>query len=404
MSKVKDTIELFQDGLKFWRDIKFLYQEGKSLKEIYQKMTSVEVDDRDQLIKGLKDRKISYGDFIKIDGILLSYAHLYRPSTYINALAYDESKASGNSNLIMAYAHRPFQLPISKIPALSKGKEEFCLSFLYPRSFSSFLYPAGEHGDSMLVSTSEEIGSRTIDPQFTIPNWAKPIPVIININDAVNYEFKRVQITAQVRLLPEELVRNLTGNDFSSMVFSDIISDTNVQTPSLCLDCTLNKSQIKKASHGVEYLRNCTASIFVEGELEGVTPELLPSLPQICTQALPIATNGSTSTGEFYQAVATKNDVQMIMRWPNFIGFYKECNIAQPGYFESQFNEVKKTIRGFNMNLKKVHPNLEYKINFLHDFRYKNRFQNDVLNSSLSKQVTEESLRETIDWLKGNSR
>ncbi|MFH4285083.1 hypothetical protein WAJ30_22085, partial [Acinetobacter baumannii] len=80
--------QFIQEGLKLYRDAKFLYQEGKTLKEVYQKMTVTPVEDRKQISESLKSNKLQYNDFVKTEGILIDYTHLYRPITYINALAY----------------------------------------------------------------------------------------------------------------------------------------------------------------------------------------------------------------------------------------------------------------------------------------------------------------------------
>ncbi|MDA2382118.1 hypothetical protein PDN41_09980 [Bacillus cereus] len=392
------SIQFIQEGIKLYRDAKFLYQEGKTLKEVYQKMTVTPVESRLEISQALKDGKLQFNDFVKTEGILIDYTHLYKPITYINALAYEKKRPSMQSQLIFSCDYEPFQLPISKIPYYSITKSDTVgLAFLYPTTFSSFVYPA-ERG--IRVSTSQVEGERTIDPNFSIPEYAKPIPVIVDRNELVNNRFKRVEITGQISVISDALQNNLLSNNFSTMVFSEII---NPLAPSFCLDITKNKSQIKRVKHAREYLRTCNSSIYFECHIEG--RENCPELPleQIVMQCFPKSQHngGMAGTGEFHQIIP-HSKIRFVAREPNFLGFYRVCDLAQPSYFESQFKELRKTVFEFEKNLQKLDKGLSLHIDFMFDYAYKNTLKTDLLDGEVIQNIqSNESLKETISWLKG---
>ncbi|MDA2309940.1 hypothetical protein [Bacillus cereus group sp. MYBK35-2] len=392
------SIQFIQEGLKLYRDAKFLYQEGKTLKEVYQKMTVTPVEDRKQISESLKSNKLQYNDFVKTEGILIDYTHLYRPITYINALAYQPKPSPLYPNQIPLLEYEPFQLPISKIPYYSlSDNEEIGLAFLYPVTFSSFIYPA-EGG--LFFSTSTTHGERIIDPNFSIPEYAKPIPVILSRNDLVNNRFKRVELTGQISVISEKLQNHLLANSFSTMVFSEII---NPLGPSFCLDITKNKSQIKPMNHAREHLRSCTSSIYFECHIEGREncPEL--SLEVIIRECFPSNQHSGTSSriGDIHQMVSSSS-IRFVAREPNFLGFYRVCDLAQPAYFEAQFKELRKTVFEFEKNLQKLDKGLTLHIDFMFDYAFKNSLKTDLLNGEVINNIqNDESLKQTISWLKG---
>ncbi|WP_078428803.1 hypothetical protein [Alkalihalobacterium alkalinitrilicum] len=396
--KLLSKLQLFQYAIRTYRDIKFLFNETRSIKDTFQKMTSIPIENREDLINGVQKKTIHYGDFVKIDGILLEYAHLYRPITYVTSLPKSPKPTIKNGKLVYAMNFEPFQLPVSKVPKmkLTNGNEKFRLAFLYPTDFKSFIY-TGEN----TLTYSSDLGGKS-KPNFTIPNSAKAIPLIISDEDAINYSQQRVEVVGRVSKLDENVTAHLAANDFSSMAFSGIVQPLNQNTPSICLDITKNKSSVSYSRGSRGSLNSYLGSIFFECHIEGFeSVKNSTDFYNLCLECYPGEHFGSTVRLDDTFPIATSGDIKFTGRYPNYISFYKECNLADP-LFSNEVRKMGKTVYGFEKNLKKISPELSLHIDFMYDYSVKNMLRTEVLNSNLANQIDDETIKETINWLKGN--
>ena len=72
--------------LKYASSFLTMLQQGKLVKNVYQKVTSPSFYSKDELVEAFLANQVNYDDHVKIQGILIDFAHLYKPKSYINAL------------------------------------------------------------------------------------------------------------------------------------------------------------------------------------------------------------------------------------------------------------------------------------------------------------------------------
>jgi len=396
-------MDSLKKGLEFYKDIKTLYDEGKNIKEIYQKLTSVSVQSKKDLIENFLMNKIDYKDHVKIRGSLLDYGHLYKPESYINSIEKNdidssEERSPEGAKLVLSMSWKPFQLPVSRIPSVQAEDEILSLAFLYPLEFENFIY---EGIDAF-------VGGPLSEPTFTIPKSAKPIPVLMRQEDVAKYKFKRIELTARVVPLPSQLVTRLTDNPFSFIQFSEAINPINEKMPSLSLKANTNKSQIKVLKKE-EPITQCNASIFMETHLEGrdgdISKELIRRIPQISSKALTGRQDSYSLTKEDNIDSKSKQIFQLhsnsgltiIGKHPNVLGFYFEENIVN---LQEPYTHFIKEFNSFTENIYDIAPDLTMHIDFMHDYQLKNYFNTPLLNSESCNYIKDERLVDTMHWLR----
>lgn len=391
------AVELLRNGLGFYQDARGFYKEGRNISEIYQKLTTVSVESRKELLEGVLSSKLDYKDHIKIQGKLIDYAHLYKPKSYINSLDQEgdlseKSEMEKGRELVLSWSWKPFQLPISKVPSVSTESGEMSLSFLYPAEFESFIYP-GVNGF---------IGGPLSEPSFDVPLSAKPIPILLAKEDAVKYQFQNVEVTGRIVPLPDNLVRKFIDNPFSSMTFSDIVNPLNTKVPSLCLNLNTNKGNIKKVNNG-NVLQDCKASIFMETHIEGnVNDTMLSKIPDIASKSLlgkadrySLAKDQGDKEATIFQ-LSTQDNIKVIGKFPNILGFYFEGNLIN---LEDDYKNFAKVFNQFTTNMEDRVPALRMHVDFMHDYNLKSYLNSPILNSK-SGQALNNNLQETAQWLK----
>lgn len=397
MVQYLEAINIIRKSINFYNDIRTMINNGSEIKDLYQKLTTISVDSRDDLISGFAASKIDYKDHIKITGKLIDFAHLYKPKSYINSIDVEGDSSNGDDfgELILSMSWKPFQLPVSKIPAVETESGLLCLSFLYPTTFQSFIYD-GINGF---------VGGPLDRPTFKVPESAKPIPILLRKEDAVRFQFKTVEIVGQVLPLSDELFQKFISNPFSSMVFSDIVNPFNTQMPSLSLNATTNKSYIKEL-HKADKLESCQASIFMETHIEGqVTEKLLAKIPDVASLALTnrkgqySETDDPSIRHEPILQYNTGTKVNVIHKMPNTIGFYIEGNLQN---IDQDYKQFLSTFNRFSQGLHDRVPNLTLHVDFMHDYNFKSYVENPILNSFSTKSITHPQIKETIDWLKND--
>ncbi|MGR9050498.1 hypothetical protein ACQ4XT_17845 [Halobacillus faecis] len=393
-----ESVGMIREGLKWYRDVKTLYTEGMNVKEIYQKKTKINVESREELLEGFLASKIDYQDHVKIEGILIDYAHLYKPKSYINSIEVNnpinEEEKGGRMTRVLDMSWKPFQLPVSKIPSVQTEDGLLSLAFLYPFDFEGFTYP----GVNAFTSGPIDV------PTFDIPRNAKPIPILLRQEDIVKNRYKHIELTGKVGTLPDQLVKQFRSNAFSTMAFSDVANPINEKMPSICLKVNTNKGEIKKGKAEKD-LTHCPASIFLETHIEGnVNRNLIQKIPEISSKILVGSGNGfSTTKGDISDQHPTifqinmNSKINLIGKFPNVLGFYLEGNLVN---LEEDFLQFSNEFNTFTRKLHETVPYFKLNLDFMHDYQLQSYLDSPLLNSYSSNSIIDKDLTETMDWLK----
>ena len=393
-----EAISMIREGLKWYRDVKTLYSEGMNIKEIYQKKTKINVASKEELINGFLASHIDFQDHVKIEGILIDYAHLYKPKSYINSIEVnkpiDKDEKGKRMTRVLDLSWKPFQLPVSKIPSVQTEDGMLSLAFLYPSDFKGFTYP----GVDAFTPGPIDV------PTFKIPDNSKPIPVLLRQEDIVQNRYKHIELTGQVGTLPVQLVDQFRSNAFSKMAFSDVANPINEKMPSICLKVNTNKGEIRKRKAGTD-LTHCPASIFLETHIEGhVNNQLIQKIPELSSKILVGRSNGySTTKRDISDQNPTIFQINMnqkfhlIGKFPNVLGFYFEGNLVN---LEEDFLQFSNEFNSFTRRLHETVPYFSLNLDFMHDYQLQSYLDTPLLNSHSSNSIIEKELNETKEWLR----
>ena len=371
--------------------------------------------DINEVLNELEAGQISIGDIIETSGFLLKYGQVFKPYTHIHGMFSNITKGEDKIKYdvkgrkvigsTMVMSSKIFQPPIQKIPA----NNGIGCAFLYDSRFTGFIHKGNE--------SSEEIIKEN---PILVNEYSRPIIVLYNIAKQEKYINKEINIKGRIFTVPREVIGNLNGifdntiRDICSNFFRPYNENINFICISL-LDAECSVKEISQINNITEF----KAPFYVETQAEGLSKlskneaqrfieTMLPNLPQKLDPNFPFTVG--TFTNNIGIPFFSTNNINVIYREPEVIGFYMEISLFEPEEYKQGIKDFTTFINNFNIDYKnKVKKHLggkqDIKLSFLSDYEKQYLFdKRGVLNSDCARALynDDDASRYVMDWLKND--
>jgi hypothetical protein len=378
------------------------------------------------LQRALVRREAEIGDTVEVEGYLSRYAHLYRPISFLNARLDVERMASDTARLsrqgkqvVMTAAWLAAQNPIASLPPFTLGDRPIRCLFLYPSSHDSFLYHEAADKEDELHSLRLP---RVYEPRVAIPGDAWPIPLLMCADESLMVAERKITLVATIRELPHALAERfarLYSTHYDRRVLSNFLLLPLDPSPSICLSALPEDKDT-----GVREKKTLSAAdrsvLYVEGHVEGAGDSHVVDL---MGQALPldpragpvtvgnqgnvrVAVGPKPESGrEEYRMLAAREDISVMIKAPNIIGFYGETTPTRD--LMRRTSDLAELVSAFRAQLTHVAEErglpLSLSIDFLYDFERQPLFEpGGILSSEAALRALrgDEELEKAREWLR----
>jgi len=357
----------------------------------------------EKLADDIFSSRINYGSVVTVEGVITRFGTTYRPLTYAPYIPRQSKETKLGSKIDFKTGKifnrckqemklKPFQFPIQTLPKFEDETGKYCIAFIYPNSFTSFL-----------LNEEKETDRRD---SLLIEGKHRPIPVLIPETALENYSESQIKLTGVISLLPDQVTQSFsrtickTRESFYYHFFRPYSTRMG-----FCIDCRLkeNSDFIQKRK-----LESLPAALYVEGHFEGVTEkkyqkEFKDSIPQGLYWA---SAHGNNPGVTHY---FSKNETISTMGAdPSIFGFYIEANLASQADMDFKIRELEIFYTKFRKNaankIRKNHgTEVRFKPDFIFDYKKQFIFHPDGVLSSKESNYTMNQNPEnaqTTSWLK----
>ena len=231
-------------------------------------------------------RRIDFGTTVTVHGKLSRFGFTYRPMTYapmttvagrtrVKNTVLDYPTGTLRNIMETSAVNRVFQFPIQTTPPITTDEGNYCIAFLYPQEFRSFLLPQDKRKQS----------DQTSADCLAISAAHQGIPVLLRAKILEKISETEVTVTGTVAEIPREASERILATLCATRrQFFYAFYRPTAHTVSYCIDCRDEKQADFRIA---EKLSNVPAAFFIEGHFEGVTDaryeqhfiESIPKLP-----------------------------------------------------------------------------------------------------------------------------
>lgn len=361
------------------------------------------------LARAVSRGEIGLGASVEISGLLSRYAHLYKPISWTNAVVdharsermrRDVAVGGGMRKASAGMSWRAAQNPVATLPRLTVDGESIRCMFLYSNLHDTFIYHKAMSRDDDLRGI--RLGAAaTRSPRVAIPEQARPIPVLMNAEEALTFAERKVRLTAAVRELPVDL-----GNRFASLYAAhydpSVLSNFLLanREPPIAFFLEPMETSFEDKRTDIE-LRSV---IYVEGHIDQVDLGLEPSevakiIPRQDGIATPVMVVGGR---EALRTEACPDDITATIIPGGIIGFYAETGPTRPA--AARFEQIASLVHEFGRRANKEFGH-DFATDFLTDYERQRLFEPSgvLAGAALSALMNDEGLRSTVDWLRGEA-
>lgn len=347
---------------------------------------------------------LKFGSIITVKGVLSRYASNYRPLSYVPTIPRNASLELGGYSLdmesnrllqkrSMKASFEVFQFPVQSLPPVKSDAGEFCIAYLYPEGFKSFL-----------LDTEKEERERSSD-RLIITDANCPIPVLVPEIILENFSESLVTLTGVLTIIPDEITSLLASRSCETLAsFNRAFHRPSSLRVSFCLDC---RDPVNADVRLDKRLETLPAAIYVEGHFEGVVDdryrnEFKAAVPNV----MDLDFGYETHPGKILY-VTQNQHVSVIGSLPSVFGFYAETDLLDSREFDTKLRGLQKFYTDFRKSagraIKKSNgADARFKPDFLFDSRRQNFFHPEgVLASKEVDEVLRKhaELQEVASWL-----
>jgi hypothetical protein len=376
-------------------------------------LTTREHYDIDEVFNEIESENLKLGSIIEVSGKLFKYGQVFKPYTHVNCMFSNCAKGEEKEVYIdykkvisckMTLTSKAFQPPIQKIPS----SDGIGCAFIYDTRFKGFEHELNPDKDDQK------------EKPIIIDKFSKPIMVLYDIAKQGKYINREVVFKGRVINIPTELssALNVIFDNYIRDICSNFYRPYNESINFICIslldgECTIREmSKIKD----IELLK---APLYVEAQFEGLNTlhkdqaqklieSIIPNLPQKLDPEFPITVG--TFTNNIGTPFLSINNINVIFREPEIIGFYCDTEIFNSELYSENIKDLIIFINNFvvdyqNITKKYFGKKMNVKLNFLFDFEKQNLFdKRGVLNSNLANDLyqNDESSRYVQNWLKNS--
>lgn len=360
----------------------------------------------EKLSDDLFSSAISYGAVVTVKGVLTRYGQTYRPLSYVPTIpAKSDDKVVGvlrdprTRQLVQkcetTARFRLFQFPVQTLPPFEDESGRYCLAFLYPEGFNSFLLP--EDPKKKQVSKSDTL---------LIASSHQPIPVLLPEEMLENVAESNVTVTGVVSLLPEPVVDSISTYMCQTREeLNYAFLRPHSTRIGFCLDC---RDRLNSDFRQDSKLSSLPGALYVEGHFEGVVDdrykaEFKASIPK----GLPLNFCYSDHPGKDLFLTADEH-VSVVGSEPSIYGFYAETDLVDQRRMHNSIKHLNEFYTEFrksaaNKVRRECSAEVRFKPDFVFDYRRQRYFHPDgVLRSTEVDDVLTKhrELAEVASWLR----
>jgi hypothetical protein len=280
---------------------------------------------------------IAAGDKVAVKGYLSRYAHLVKPVSYLNSttdIVRTVKLRQRIPNAIVSASWQASQLPVSCLPVTQTEEEKLNTLFLYPTSFTGFLYKqALDPKDELIGFTmGGDRGDAILRPRIAIPEQAWPIPVLVRAGKPGVPTEVKVELTVTAEELPSEILSKLEPiykSHFQVDLLSNFLLLGRERVLSHCLYLDPSESEVRITKKADLTHRMV---LYVEGHFENMADDLAVS--DAIASIIPVhpALGGGSLTFHGGPQVqgrrmsATPEGLHIFIKPPAVVGLYGETS------------------------------------------------------------------------------
>lgn len=392
VSSIVSVLKSFDILMRLGKAVRPLH----SIKKIFNSEVSV-----DLLADHFFEGNTTFGDQVRVKGVLSRYGYLYKPRAYPKMVAYKSRYVKpkvGETGTSYETVFRMCQYPIQRLNTFTGQDKNYNICFLYPEDFTSFL---------MNVDNSE-FQSRNIsfdEFQLKVEPTQKPIVLIIEENALDRHGEKIVSLSGVIRKLPEEFIEEIENNydQLKSIVYNNSFRPFS-EGYGFCIDCRNFENEMKADSKSL-HIDGCA---YAEAHIEGIN-EVLPReffndvmpIPRTFKNVIPIKMGENNPVSSFN----VPGNVQISIHDENILGFFTNINLTRTQVFNQNLSELiakyKKLDKNLQAKFKATGLKGQLKVDFIYDNRRQNLFKKNLLDSNEIDKIIEndQSLEDVINWL-----
>lgn len=347
---------------------------------------------------------LKFGSTITVKGVLSRYASTYRPLSYVPTIprrasvelggyAFDVEKKKFLQKKSMKTTFSTFQFPVQALPPITSEVGRFCIAYLYPEGFNSFLL----EGDP---AKKENLSDKLL-----ITDTNRPIPVLVSELMLENFSESLVTLTGVVAMIPENISNLLADLSCETLAsFNRGFHRASSLRVSFCVDC---REPLNSDIRLNQRLDSLPAAIYVEGHFEGVVDEryqheFKSAVPRIMDLDFAF----KDYPGKILYVTANQH-ISIIGSLPSVFGFYAETDLVDSREFDAKLTGLQKFYTEFRKSAAKsikdkAGADARFKPDFIFDSRRQNFFHPEgvLANKEVDEVLKRHSeLTEVASWL-----
>lgn len=379
-----------------------------------KKNISTKYVDVSKIMSCLKEGSIEYGSLIKLNGYMMEYSQLYKPYSHVNGrfkefVREEDTMKFENGKLVHQqsgrYTFDVVQPPIQKIPQANG----IAVAFLYDTRFEGY-----KHEQNQDKETNRK------EP-LIINNYSKPIMLLYDPLKSQKCLNKEVEIVARVVKMPESLSAQISSifDENIKQICSNYIDVYSNNFDFICLSTLEDETQIKCFSKDKKII-DLVTPLYLECEMPSVAHlsgqkqvndfliPILPNLPKEKNTNNSFMVSAFNTAGDVGVGYASTNNISIVFREPNIIGFYTTTKLFNAEIYENDLESFSTFVSNFTIDYRNrtqkvfsVKESLE--LNFIYDYSKQKLFnKNGVLNSNTASQVirNQNISSHLSDWLR----
>lgn len=369
--------------------------------------------DVSEIMSSLNEGAIEYGSLLKLNGYMMEYSQLYKPYTHVNGRLKEfdnrESKMSfENGKLVRresgVFTYDLIQPPIQKIPRL----DGVGVAFLYDTRFKGYNH---EQNKDQETASKEPL---------IIDKYSRPIMLLYDPSESQKCLNKEVEVVASVIKMPEVLSAQISSvfDENIKQICSNYINVYSNNFDFICLSTLEEGTKIRSFIEDKK-ITDLDTPLYLECEMPSIVNmsgqnevndflfPILPNLPKEKNQNNPFMISSFNNVGDDGVAYTSTNNITVVFREPNIIGFYSTTKLFNPEIYEYDLRYFSTFVNNFSIDyrnrVKKVFSVKEQlELNFIYDYSKQRLFnKNGVLNSNTANNVFSHSVPNSISkWLR----
>ncbi|MDD1134786.1 hypothetical protein [Pseudomonas shahriarae] len=347
---------------------------------------------------------LKFGSTITVKGVLSRYASTYRPLSYVPTIprrasvelggyAIDIEKNKLLQKRSMKATFSTFQFPVQALPPVKSEVGKFCIAYLYPEGFNSFLLDG------------DPAKKENLSDKLLITDSNRPIPVLVPELMLENFSESLVTLTGIVSMIPEDIANLLADRSCETLAsFNRAFHRASSVRVSFCIDCRdpLN-SDIK-----LEYrLDSLPGAIYVEGHFEGVVDDTYRHEFKSAVPSIMDFDFGFVDYPGKILYVTANQHISIIGSLPSVFGFYAETDLVDGREFDAKLTGLQKFYTDFRKTAGKAIKSkngfdAKFKPDFIFDSRRQNFFHPEgvLANKEVDEVLKKHTeLSEVTSWL-----